>query len=87
MMTDCSGRSSTLTIPGHCWTAWHIEDNRRPSRMPKPPRLAEMHDFEEQDAMDEDYGKLVAAITTIRDSCKMKKPKKSAKIRVHRRYR
>ncbi|KIH60839.1 reverse transcriptase [Ancylostoma duodenale] len=37
-------------------------------------RLAEMHDFEELDAIDEDYDKLVVAITTIRDSCRKRKP-------------
>ncbi|KAL6724210.1 hypothetical protein Aduo_019117 [Ancylostoma duodenale] len=37
-------------------------------------RLAEMHDFEELNARDEDYDKLVAAITTIRDGCRKKKP-------------
>ncbi|KIH64069.1 hypothetical protein ANCDUO_05624, partial [Ancylostoma duodenale] len=37
-------------------------------------RLAEMHDFEELDAIDEDYDKLVAAITIIRDSCRKRKP-------------
>ncbi|KAL6727184.1 hypothetical protein Aduo_009080 [Ancylostoma duodenale] len=37
-------------------------------------RLAEMHDFEELDAIDEGYDKLVAAITTIRDSCRRGKP-------------
>ncbi|KIH50094.1 hypothetical protein ANCDUO_19830 [Ancylostoma duodenale] len=33
-----------------------------------------MHDFEELDAIDEGYDKLVAAITTIRDSCRRGKP-------------
>ncbi|KAL6723361.1 hypothetical protein Aduo_018373 [Ancylostoma duodenale] len=37
-------------------------------------RLAEMNDFKELDAIDEDYDKLVAAIITIRDSCRKRKP-------------
>ncbi|KAL6734402.1 hypothetical protein Aduo_004945 [Ancylostoma duodenale] len=40
-------------------------------------RLAEMHDFEELDAIDEGYDKLVAAITTIRGAYGKKKPNHS----------
>ncbi|KIH68814.1 hypothetical protein ANCDUO_00846 [Ancylostoma duodenale] len=37
-------------------------------------RLAEMLDFKELNAIDEDYDNLGAGITTTRDSCKKKKP-------------
>ncbi|EYB99908.1 hypothetical protein Y032_0119g835 [Ancylostoma ceylanicum] len=37
-------------------------------------RLAEMHDFEELNCIDEDYHQLVVAITSIRDGCRKKKP-------------
>ncbi|EYB94489.1 hypothetical protein Y032_0171g328 [Ancylostoma ceylanicum] len=52
--------------------------NRRPPHtildVDAAERLAEMHDFEELDSIDKDYHTLVAAITSIKDACRKKKP-------------
>ncbi|KIH64313.1 hypothetical protein ANCDUO_05377 [Ancylostoma duodenale] len=70
------------------WAKFHFDNtrallDRMAHRRPSPTildaeaaeRLAEVHDFKELDAIDEDYDKLVAAMTTIRDSCRKRKSK------------
>ncbi|KAL6727059.1 hypothetical protein Aduo_008974 [Ancylostoma duodenale] len=76
---DCSEQSSTLMVSKQCWIICMA--------LGRPPltilnvevaeRLAEMYDFEELDAIDEGYDKLVAAITTIRGAYGKKKPNHS----------
>ncbi|EYC26172.1 hypothetical protein Y032_0010g1000 [Ancylostoma ceylanicum] len=89
IFTDVAVVHSFQTGSGHrlLRTKFHFNNieamlDRMAHRRPPPTildaeaaeRLAEMHDFKELNSIDKDYHQLVAAITSISDGCRKKKP-------------